>query len=153
MKRSLRPIVALMPAILMALAQGCSDTPAVDTSQIEVPVTGVVMVKGKPASGGQISFNPSNRDRKVSAFTAPIGQDGSYSIKTYTGENEVRFLGDVDKANPMVGMIKKYCNVTSGGHQQDFDLMGESENASGKSKIFSEAAAKGGRGGRRPGGK
>jgi prepilin-type N-terminal cleavage/methylation domain-containing protein len=35
----------------------------------------------------------------------------------------------------------------------NFDLMGESENASGKFKIFSEAAAKGGRGGRRPGGK
>jgi hypothetical protein len=153
MTRSLRAIASLMAAILMALAQGCSDTPAVDTSLNEVTVTGVVKVKGKPAAGGQISFNPSNRDRKVSAFTAPIGQDGSYSIKTYTGENEVRFLGDVDKAYPMLGMTKKFCNVTGGGQQQDFDLLSESENESAKSKIMSGAAGKGVPGGRRSGGK
>ena len=114
-----------------------------DTSLTEVTVTGVVTVKGKPASGGQITFNPSNRDRKVPAFAAPIGQDGSYTIKTYTGENEVRFGGDVDKAYPMLGMTKKYCVVTGGGQQQDFDLLGESENQSGKLKYMEAGSAKG----------
>ena len=106
-------------------------------------VTGVVTVKGKPASGGQITFNPSNRDRKVPAFAAPIGQDGSYTIKTYTGENEVRFAGDVDKAYPMLGMTKKFCVVTGGGQQQDFDLLSESENQSGKLKYMEAGSAKG----------
>ena len=134
MKGLLRAIVSLTAATLVALGQdGCSGTPSVDTSLTEVTVTGVVKVKGNPASGGQISFNPSNRDRKVRAFTAPIGPDGSYTIKTYTGENEVRFAGDLTKAYPVLGMAKKFCVVTGGGQQENFDLLGESENESLKS--------------------
>jgi hypothetical protein len=49
-------------------------------------------------------------------------------------------------------MIKKYCNVTSRGQHQDFDLMSESENEPGKSKLTSGAAGKGVPGGRRSGG-
>ena len=122
-----------------------------DTSLTEVTVTGVVTVKGQPATGGQISFNPSNRDRKVPAFTAPIGQDGSFTIKTYTGDNEVRFAGDVAKDYPMLGMIKKYCVVTGGGQEQNFDLLGDEQSAqvSQKSKMMSKAADKAKSGGRR----
>ncbi len=94
----------------------------------------MVKVKGKPAAGGQISFNPSNRDRKVAAFNAPIGPDGSYTIKTYTGENEVRFAGDVDKAYPMVGMVKKFCVVTGGGQQQDFDLLADDQSEASRTR-------------------
>jgi len=105
-----------------------------------VTVTGVVKVKGQPASGGQIAFNPSNRDRKVPPFSAPIGQDGSYTIKTYTGENTVTFGGEVAKAYPLLGMTKKFCVVTGGGQHEDFDLLSESESDTGKIKMMSKAA-------------
>ena len=127
MKGSLQAIVSLTAATFVALGQGCNGTPSMDTSLTEVTVTGVVKVKGQPASGGQISFNPSNRDRKVSAFTSTIGQDGSYTIKTYTGENMVTFGGEVAKTYPMLGITKKYCVVTGGGQQQDFDLLGDDQ--------------------------
>ena len=152
MTGSLRAIVCLTAATLGALGQGCSNTPSVDTSTTEVTVTGVVTVKGKPASAGQISFNPSNRDRKVRAFSAPIGKDGSYTIKTYTGENEVRFSPDMDEAYPMLGMTKKYCVVSGSGQQQNFDLLSESESATAKNKMMekgSQRTTPGGRGRRR----
>lgn len=70
MNRSLRAFTSVTAAVLLAQGTGCSDTPSVDTSLSEVSVSGVVKVKGQPATGGQISFNPSNRDRKVPAFSA-----------------------------------------------------------------------------------
>jgi hypothetical protein len=149
MKRSLQAIASLTAVLFVAGVEGCSDTPSVDTSRKEVTVTGVVKVKGKPAAGGQISYNPSNRDRKVAAFSAPIGSDGSYKIKTYTGENEVRFAGDVDKANPSVGMVKKFCVVSGDGHQQDFDLLADDQSGgeSPKTKMMLKATGKSGTGG------
>jgi hypothetical protein len=155
MKGSLQPIASLAAVLFVAGVLGCSDTPSVDTSRTEVKVNGVVKVKGKPAAGGQISFNPSNRDRKVAAFNAPIRPDGSYTIKTYTGENEVRFTGDVDKANPMVGMVKKFCIVSGDGQQQDFDLLADdqSEVESPKTKMMVKGAGKSGTGGRTGGGR
>jgi hypothetical protein len=150
MRGSSRAIVWCTAATLVTLVVGCDDTPSIDTSRNEVPVSGIVNVKGQPATGGQISFNPSNRDRKVPAFTAPIGPDGRFTIKTYTGENEVRFAGDVAKDYPMVGMLKKYCNVSGGGQEQNFDLMSDDESAlvTTKSKKVSKAAPKAGPGGR-----
>jgi hypothetical protein len=151
MKGSLRAKVFLAATSLM-LGQGCGDTPYVDASRTEATVTGVVKVKGQPATGGEISFNPSNRDRKVGAFTAPIGKDGTYAIKTYTGENEVRFMGDVNTAYPMIGMLKKFCEVTGGGQQQDFDLLADDDSGGGsyKTKMMTKGAANAGarRGGR-----
>ncbi len=153
MKGSMRAMTCLAAAMLAALGQGCSGTPSVDTSQTEVTVTGVVKVKGKTAAGGEISFNPSNYLRKVPAFTAAIGQDGSYSIKTYPGENLVTFGGALAKAYPALGMAKKFCTVSRGGHQEDFDLLGADESAGGaKSKLMAKAFTKG-KSGRRPGGK
>ncbi len=144
MNGSLRALFSLTAAALVAIGQGCDGTPSVDTSRSEVTVTGVVKVKGKPASGGQIAFNPSNRDRQVLPFSALIGQDGSYSIKTYTGENTVTFGGDLAKAYPALGLTKKYCVVTGGGQQQDFDLLSDDQSAeeSAKTKMMSKLADK-----------
>lgn len=147
MNGPLRAIAALAAAALVALAAGCSGTPYVDTSTTEVTVTGVVRVKGKPASGGQISFNPSNRDRKVPAFTASIGEGGSYTIKTYTGENTVTFGGEVAKAYPTLGMAKEFCVVTGEGQVQDFDLLGDDKSTgyAAKGQMASKRKAGGGK--------
>jgi hypothetical protein len=110
----------------LAVIQGCGDgKPWVDTSLTEATVTGVVSVKGIPAPGGTILFNPSSAGRIVPTKSAEIGPDGRYTIKTYTGDNRVTFDGEVASKNAGVGLIKEYANVESGENHVDFDLLGE----------------------------
>ncbi len=145
MKSSTRATMCLMVITLAALDQGCRGSSSVDTSQTEVTVTGVVKGKEKTAEGGEIPFNPSNYLRKVPAFTALIAPGGSYTIKTYPGENLVTFGGSLAKTYPALGMSKKFCIVSRGGHQEDFDLLQENAaaGASPKSKMMSDTVSKG----------
>jgi hypothetical protein len=114
----------ILPGVV--LIAGCGDgKPSMDTSLTEATVSGVVSVKGIPATGGAILFNPSNAGRIVPTRSAPIGPDGTYSIKTLTGTNQVSFEGEVAKKNAGVGLIKDFAEVTSGENKRDFDLMGE----------------------------
>ncbi len=78
------PFLSLGSACLqLAGAPGCGDgKPSIDTSLNEATVTGVVSVKGVPATGGTILFNPSNSGRIVPTRSADIGPDGKYTIKT-----------------------------------------------------------------------
>jgi hypothetical protein len=114
----------ILPGVV--LIAGCGDgKPSMDTSLTEATVSGVVSVKGVPATGGAILFNPSNAGRIVPTRSAPIGPDGTYTIKTLTGTNQVSFEGEVAKKNVGVGLIKDFAEVTSGENKKDFDLMGE----------------------------
>jgi hypothetical protein len=106
--------------------QGCGDgKPWVDTSLNEATVSGVVSVKGTPAKGGTIHFNPSNSGRIVPTRTAEIGPDGSYTIKTFTGDNRVSFGGELAAKNVGVGLIKESATVEPGENHIDFDLLGQ----------------------------
>jgi hypothetical protein len=116
---------AILPLALFVTVLGCGDgKPSVDTSLREATVTGVVLVKGKPATGGTIRFNPSNSERIVGTKSAEIGPDGSYTITTYTGDNRVTFDGEVAAKNMGVGLIREYAKVKSGENKIDYDLMG-----------------------------
>ena len=127
-------VVLVMTPFGGAFVSGCSDgTPAMDTSLTEASISGVVSVKGVPASGGTILFNPSNAGRIVPTRSAPIGPDGAYTIKTLTGINQVSFEGEVATKNRGVGLLKDFAEVTSGTNKKDFDLMGEN---SGKKVLF-----------------
>jgi hypothetical protein len=122
--RVLVTLALTLPGV--ALITGCGDgKPSMDTSLTEATVSGVVSVKGIPATGGAILFNPSNAGRIVPARSAPIGPDGNYTIKTLTGTNQVSFEGEVAKKNVGVGLIKDFAEVTSGENKKNFDLMGE----------------------------
>jgi hypothetical protein len=115
-------LVLLLASSLIA---GCGDgKPSIDTSRTEGTVTGTVTVKGQPATGGAIQFNPSNSGRIVPTRSAPIGPDGSYTITTYTGGNQVRFDGEVAAKNRGVGLMREYVDVRPGENKVDFDLMG-----------------------------
>jgi hypothetical protein len=106
-------------------SSGCGDgKPSIDTSLTEATVTGVVSVKGVPATGGTILFNPSNSGRHVPTRTAEIGPDGRYTIKTYTGDNQVTFGGEIAKKNMGLGLMKEYAGVKAGENTIDYDLMG-----------------------------
>jgi hypothetical protein len=109
----------------LASAPGCGDgKPSVDTSLNEATVTGVVTVRGVPATGGTIHFNPSNAGRLVPTRTAQIGPDGSYTIKTNTGDNQVTFGGEVATKNTGVGLMREYASVQAGSNKIDYNLMG-----------------------------
>jgi hypothetical protein len=116
----------LSAAMLLApMISGCGDAkPYTDTSLTEATVTGVVSVKGAPATGGVIRFNAANSGRIVPARTADIGPDGHYTIKTYTGDNQVTFAGEIAEKNRGLGLMKEYAGVKSGENEINFDLMG-----------------------------
>ena len=135
MRRSLRRMRINLVLFAAALAaSGCGDgKPWVDTSLNEATVSGVVSVRGKPADGGTILFNASNSGRIVAARTAKIGPDGSYTVKTYTGINQVSFDGDVTAKNRGVGLVKEAVDVAPGENKADFDLLGE---GGGKKPLY-----------------
>ena len=124
-----------VPFVILGCAEvGCGDgKPYVDKSHTEATVSGIVSVKGKPADGGQILFNGNSSGRSVPIRTAEIGPDGSYTIKAFTGVNQVSFDGQIASKNRGVGLVKEACDVTSGENKADFDLLGE---GSGKKPLF-----------------
>ncbi|MBX6315190.1 MAG: hypothetical protein IRY99_20115 [Isosphaeraceae bacterium] len=88
--RRIVPLLSVTAAVL-ALGWGCSGKPPVSSSTEEATVTGKVFIKGKPATGGKVVFDPANYQRKdVTARTADIQKDGTYTIKTLVGGNMVR---------------------------------------------------------------
>ena len=112
-------------ALLLLAEPGCDDgKPSIDTSLTEATVSGVISVKGEPATGGVILFNPSKSGRIVQAKSATIGPDGHYTIKTYTGDNQVSFGGEIAEKNRGLGLAKHYASVKSGENEINFDLMG-----------------------------
>src|SRR5262245_45902495 len=69
---------------------GCGSSPPVSGSRDEATVSGVVRLHGKPVDNGTVVFNVANVNRpSAPPREAPIGKDGSYTIKTLLGENNV----------------------------------------------------------------
>jgi hypothetical protein len=122
----LRQFPLLVALLTWPLAQGCDDgKPRVDTSLTEATVSGTVRVKGQPAEGGTIVFNPSNSERLVASKSATINKDGTYTITTYTGGNQILFDGDIARKNREIGLIRDYVDVHRGENTADFDLLSE----------------------------
>ena len=113
-----------MTFVSWAAIPGCGDgKPGIDTSLTEATVKGVVKAKGVPVTGGTINFNPSNSGRIVPTRTAEIGPDGTYTIKTNTGDNLVTYGGELAAKHVGVGLKRDYANVQSGENQLDFDVL------------------------------
>jgi hypothetical protein len=122
-----RDITLLASTFLVCLlSPGCGDgTPSVDTSRTEAKVSGTVRVRGQLAEGGTIIFNPSNHQRIVPTFSATINKDGTYSVTTYTGGNQILFDGDVALKNREIGLLREYVEVQRGENTANFDLLSE----------------------------
>jgi hypothetical protein len=120
------PTAFWLTATLLAGAwfSGCSGPPSVDSSLTEATVSGVVTAHGEPVTSGIIYFNPSNYARKVPTKSAEIGPDGKYTIKTYTGDNQVTYGGEVAKENSGVGLRRDFATVQTGENTFDFDVLG-----------------------------
>jgi hypothetical protein len=72
---------------------GCdphAGAPPISGSLEEANVKGTVRLRGKPVHDGMITFRTANINRpNTPTFQAPIGKDGTYSIRTLVGENFV----------------------------------------------------------------
>jgi hypothetical protein len=85
-----RHVVSWLAVSLWVAGGGCGN-PFGSTE--EATVKGIVRVRGKPATNGQITFRASNSNRRNAPTTnAPIGKDGSYTVKTLVGENSVTVI-------------------------------------------------------------
>jgi hypothetical protein len=82
-----------MAAILLVAAAGCSSNPAASaltSSMEEATLHGTVRVNGKPVNNGTLSFRTAHINRpKSPTKSVEIGKDGSYSVTTVVGENQV----------------------------------------------------------------
>jgi len=122
--RSLRNWVsAAVMTTLLAASAGCSGTPAVDSSTTEATVKGTVTVRGKPATEGEVRFNPTNYQREgVGARTAQIQKDGRYEIKTLVGQNSVSLTGPVIAKDPQLAYGALSFDVKPGENEYDIVL-------------------------------
>lgn len=68
---------------------GCNDgSVGASSSSTEAQVSGQVTILGKPATDGEVVFDPVNINRRDAVLRrAPIGPDGRYKITTLIGEN------------------------------------------------------------------
>ena len=124
MTSPLRPMMGLMAALTLWAGGGCGEgKPAVDTSHTEATVKGVVKINGEPATEGEISFDPANYLRKNEvARLAPIGKDGTYTIKTLTGENQIKLKGMLARKTPALQYEARMLDVKSGENTFDFEV-------------------------------
>jgi hypothetical protein len=113
----------LLTVTALGFLAGCEGSPpAVDTTNTEATVKGVVKIDGVPATEGEVMFDPANYRRKDAAMrTAPIGADGSYTVKTLTGENQVKLGGSLVHKKGILGRVTRGLDVKPGENTFDFE--------------------------------
>lgn len=123
MRNLLWRTAALLPAALLVVAWGCGEgKPSVSTDTTEATVKGTVTVNGKPATKGEVVFDPANYLRKDAATRkTEIGAEGTYTIKTLVGGNTVRVLGpDAEKVGSSYSSWD--LDVKPGGQEFNIEL-------------------------------
>ena len=107
------------------LGAGCgfSEVPSNSASETEATVHGTVTVRGKPARGGKLTFDPVNIYRKSAPVAkAEIGQDGTYQVRTLLGPNTVRIsTPEIDRDGELAGS-SAYIEVRGGDNTLDIPL-------------------------------
>jgi hypothetical protein len=89
-----RLVPALAAGLSLVAGWGCGDKPSVSSSTTEATVKGKVLLNGKPATKGEVVFDPSNYQRREELpRRAPIAKDGTYTITTLVGVNSVTVTG------------------------------------------------------------
>jgi hypothetical protein len=115
MTRATRRIVVLVGGLVVVACWGCGGGSSTTSSTTQADVKGTVTIKGKPATGGEIIFDPSNINRRdVGLNSAKIGSDGTYTVKTLVGENAVRVAGPQVNKDPTLSTNQVIVDVKSG---------------------------------------
>jgi hypothetical protein len=112
-------------ALWLTACCGCGDgAPAASSSTEEATVHGIVTIDGMPSSGGKITFKSANIARRTTDASADIGEDGSYTIKTLVGENQIRVSPGPNKKKKGSGMYSvDVFEVKSGDNTHDVTLV------------------------------
>jgi hypothetical protein len=114
--------VGLVAAAVVGFGWGCgSGAPPVETSMDEATVSGSVTIKGKRATKGEVTFDPSNSARTEPARSAPITEDGTYTIKTLIGQNRIRVSAPEVKGRASDD-VELYFDVQPGTNTYDIVL-------------------------------
>lgn len=123
MRRARERSLTLLTAACLVMGGGCGDgRPPVESSTEEATVKGTVTVLGKPATGGNLTFDPSNVKRQdVPIRTTEIREDGTYQITTLVGMNSVSVNVPRGPKNPQMSGELGY-DVQSGENMLDIPL-------------------------------
>ena len=101
-------------AVTMFLGGGCGGETSATSSSEEAVVHGTVKVQGKLVRSGTVSFEPPHGDRSTAMpRTAPIGKDGTYSLKTPVGTNRVYVSAPAFPNEPNAQRLIPECDVRS----------------------------------------
>jgi hypothetical protein len=116
--RAKRWINGIAGTILLA-GWGCSEgggsVPAVSSSSDPAKVSGKVTVNGKPAANAEVTFSPTNVNRKSALpVSAKTGADGAYNLTTLVGDNSVTVHSPAIDKDPKLMMNGKQVNVKDG---------------------------------------
>lgn len=116
---------SLVAGVVAVFAWGCggAGTPPVESSRTEAKVSGTVKIRGKAATKGKVTFDPSNIRRKdVAPSTAAIGKDGTYTITTLIGENSVFVETPETERDSRLGSNVQNLNVQVGDNTFDIQI-------------------------------
>jgi hypothetical protein len=116
MRKNGKTLASLLTASCVWVVAGCGDSPPpVDSSNTEATVKGMIKVNGAPSGEGEVTFDPANIDRKdAKPRTAVVGKDGTFTITTLTGANQVTLKGSFVKKHPILEHTSKEVVVKSG---------------------------------------
>jgi len=114
-------------AFVLLANGGCDEyagAPPVSTSTEEADVTGIVKLRGKPINNGTVLFHSANIRRATQDRSVKIGQDGSYSIKAYLGQNTVKVDCKelLSPKNRQFQDFEQQVDVQSGSNTIDIDI-------------------------------
>ena len=123
MRATLRASIYLVASTALITLSGCeAPPPAAATSNTEVTVKGVVKVDATLASDGDVVFDPSNYQRQGVPRKAPIGKDGSYSIKTLVGQNTIKLGGELARKYQNLQHKQQVYEVQNGDNTHDLEF-------------------------------
>ena len=111
-------------AVTSLLIMGCGDgSVSASGSTTEAKVTGTVMILGKPATDGEVVFDPANVNRRdASVHRAPIDKDGHYTITTLVGQNMAIVEGPAIVKNGLMVANRQAVELTAGENTVDLTV-------------------------------
>jgi hypothetical protein len=102
---------------------GCGGDSSASSSKAPATVHGTVKIKGKLARSGEIEFNPANVNRRDAApASAKINKDGSYSLITLAGGNNITVTAPEIKKNPSLERPMPFVDVKAGDNAIDIEI-------------------------------
>jgi hypothetical protein len=110
-------------ALITTLWAGCGEGgPSVSSSTEKAKVHGTVTYKGQTLMKGTVTFDPSNKARKMAPMvTGDIKPDGTYTVETLVGLNSISIsTPQTDKDMSLQGSLFNY-EVKSGDNT--FDIL------------------------------